>query len=169
MISWKNKSIYILHQTNGFPVQLSDAESEIKGVTLGGPGDPSCHHLLKFRGAVQTWVTSLNTLLWSHYSYYSQIFLSCFCRGFLFWAFTIWWNVVASLSSSQSEFTYVTNEGLKSFFLPLNFYTFSFDSLHGIGKCLHCSVVFTLDLYFVSFSSLLLAAGALWAAWSAPS
>ena len=68
---------------------------------------------------------------------------------------------MASLSSSQSEFTYVTNEGLKSFFLPLNFYTFSFDSLHGIGKCLHCSVVFTLDLYFVSFSSLLLAAGAL--------
>lgn len=69
-------------------------------------------------------------------------------QRFLFLAFTIWWNVVTSLSSSQSEFTRVTNEGLKSFFLPLNFYTYSFDSLHGIDKCLHCSVVFALDLYF---------------------
>ena len=52
---------------------------------------------------------------------------------------------MASLSSSQSEFTHVTSEGLKSLF-PLNFHTYSFDSLHGIDKRLHCSPVFILHL-----------------------
>lgn len=133
MISWKNRSIYILHQTNGFPVQLSDAERKLSGVTEDSRPLPSP---LK-SGMDQTWVTSVSEPLWSFTTHIiPEIFWSCFCRGFSFWAFTIWWNVVASLSSSQSEFTCVTNEGLKSFFLPLNFYTYSLiHEAHGIDKC----------------------------------
>lgn len=47
MISCKNVRISILHQTNGFPTQHSDAKNGIMGarVPVGGPGAPSCHRL----------------------------------------------------------------------------------------------------------------------------
>lgn len=71
-------------------------------------------------------------------------------QQFLFLALTIW-NVAASLSSSQSEFTHVSNEGLTSF---SPFHTYSFDSLGRIHKHLNCSLklfeIFVRTYYFES-------------------